>query len=87
MHNDDDDSLSAITATQKHTISAFDWHPTDVRVFAVCTNEDIARVYCDGAETHAVRFSSASNLRHVSWDRHSTDVLVVAAGRTCTKRA
>ena len=85
MHNDDDYSLSAITATQKHTISAFDWHPTDVRVFAVCTNEDIARVYCDGAETHAVRFSSASNLRHVSWDRHSTDVLVVAAGKDLYK--
>ena len=45
----------------------------------------LARVYRDGAETHAIRFSSASNLRHVSWDRHSTDVLVVAAGKDLYK--
>ena len=84
VHTDDDYSLSDITATQKNTIWAFDWHPADARVFAVCTNDDIARVYRDGTETHAVRFPQRG-LRHVSWDRHSTDTLVVAAGKDLYK--
>ena len=84
VHADDDYSLSQITATQKNTIMAFDWHPADARVFAVCTNDDVARVYRDGAETHEVRFPQ-HGLRHVSWDRHSTETLVVAAGKDLYK--
>ena len=84
VHADDDYSLTQITATQKNTILAFDWHPADTNVFAVCTNDDVPRVYRDGTETHEVRFQQ-HGLSHVSWARHSTETLVVAAGKDLYK--
>jgi hypothetical protein len=82
VHDDDDYSLNAITATQSATIVAFDWRVNSgyQNVFLVCTNDDVVRLYRDGVETHATRFPSFG-CRHVSWDQHDDLSFVLAAGK------